>query len=55
MDRSGSIGNAWGIENIPTWVLIDDEGVIQGRWSGGGEVAKVDEAVEHAVKIAETR
>lgn len=36
-DRSSAIGEAYGIHTLPTKILIDLNGVIVGRYGGGGE------------------
>jgi thiol-disulfide isomerase/thioredoxin len=36
-DRSSAIGEAYGIHTLPTKILIDKDGVIIGRYGGGGE------------------
>jgi thiol-disulfide isomerase/thioredoxin len=45
----------WGIDAFPTYIVVDDEGIIRGRWRGGQDIAKVQEAVAHAVSVAEGR
>lgn len=36
-DKSEDVGNWYGIHTLPTKILIDKEGVIIGRYGGGGE------------------
>jgi len=47
-DRSASISDRYGISTLPTKILIDPNGVIVGRYGGGGEN---DEAMDK--KLAE--
>ncbi|WP_207531792.1 TlpA disulfide reductase family protein [Desertivirga arenae] len=47
-DRSNDISEAYGIHSLPTKILIDKDGIIVGRYGGGGEN---DEAMEK--KLAE--
>jgi peroxiredoxin len=55
VDPSASIANTWGVYGFPTWILIDHQGLIQGRWVGGQDIAEVEAAVEKAVQIAEKK
>jgi len=47
-DRSGDRSDAYGIHTLPTKILIDKNGMIVGRYGGGGED---DEAMDK--KLAE--
>ncbi len=52
-----SLIQAWKIDGFPAYILIDDEGVIQGRWIGASEkdIAAMEAAVAHAIQVAEGR
>jgi thiol-disulfide isomerase/thioredoxin len=46
-DRSASISDRYGIHTLPTKILIDPQGVIVGRYGGGGEN---DEAMDKKLR-----
>jgi peroxiredoxin len=52
-DGIGRLGREWGVEVVPSAVLVDHRGVIRKRWLGGLNPGEVWEAVEKAVKAAE--
>jgi thiol-disulfide isomerase/thioredoxin len=56
-DRDRKVQQAFDIRAYPTYVLIDDEGVIQFRASGGGlrEPAGLEDAIRKQLKAAATR
>ena len=46
-DRSEDISELYGIHSLPTKILIDKEGMIIGRYGGGGEShEKMDEKLK---------
>jgi peroxiredoxin len=51
-DATGSILKMWKIEALPTFVLIDHQGIIVGRWVGGGQMEDIEGAVDRAVRNA---
>ena len=52
LDADGNISQQWGIEGLPTFVLVDHQGNILGRWVSGGEIDEIDRAIAAAVKKA---
>jgi len=55
MDTNGTISSQWGVNSIPTFILIDANGVIVKRWVGAGEMSQIRSAIEEAVQAAEKR
>jgi hypothetical protein len=51
---SGPISSAWGVRGWPTLVLIDAKGVIRNKWLGAPRGNALDDAIEKAVKDAES-
>lgn len=54
-DASGNIADQWGINGLPTFILIDSFGVIRNRWVGGGQFHEIRNAIEQAVREAERK
>lgn len=54
-DGGGTICKDWGVNAFPTFVLIDHNGIVIGRWEGGGEriMSEIQQAVEQAVREAD--
>jgi len=49
-DVRGSISKKWNVESFPTFVLIDHQGTVIGRWVGGGNSSKIEEAIAQALE-----
>ena len=41
-DEGRAIASEWGVESIPSFVLIDKKGVIRGRWEGAQATAEIE-------------
>lgn len=54
-DSTGNIADQWKVSNLPTFVLVDHNGVIVDRWEGGGQIEKIRQAVDKAVRAAEKK
>jgi thiol-disulfide isomerase/thioredoxin len=55
IDGDERIFAQWRVKSVPTFVLIDHNGYVRGRWSGGGQSNRIDAAVEKALKDAEKK
>jgi len=55
IDRTGDISKGWGIDSLPSFVLIDEEGVIRGRWRGGQEFGEAAAMTGKLVRTLEQR
>lgn len=53
VDSTNRIFRQWDIDAVPTFLLLDHEGVIRGKWSGGSRMNEVWEKVEELVKAVE--
>ena len=51
----GSPFLAWNVQSWPTIYLLDERGVIRGKWKGDPGVKELDAAVEKLVKAAEAK
>jgi cytochrome c biogenesis protein CcmG/thiol:disulfide interchange protein DsbE len=54
-DGNGKITSNWKVSSIPTFVLLDHNGDIRGRWVGGGQSNEIEKAVATLVAAAEQR
>ena len=56
-DRDRKVQVAFDVRAYPTYVLIDDEGIVQFRTTGGGlrEPAGLEDAIRKQVKAAASR
>lgn len=54
-DVNLTVSSQWGVSGIPTFILIDANGVIIKRWTGSGQMSQIRSAVEEAVQAAEKR
>ena len=55
-ERQGKpdITDEWGLQGWPTLILIDHKGVVRQKWVGAPPASVLDQAIEEAVKAAET-
>ena len=49
----GAISGDWGIQGLPSFVLIDADGAIRGKWVGAQDWDEVEKAVDKFVRAAE--
>ena len=54
-DVKGNVADQWGIEYLPTFVLIDAEGTIRHRWVGAAKWELIRQAVLDLVQEAEAK
>jgi thiol-disulfide isomerase/thioredoxin len=54
-DSSGDITRAWAVEVLPSFVLVDDQGIVRGRWLGTAETADADSLIPQLIRKAEQR
>jgi peroxiredoxin len=54
-DPSGRIGKQWNIDAVPSFILLDHEGVIRDRLIGGGDVDSLWKEVEVLVQQVEKK
>ena len=54
-DENASINQKWRIEAIPTFVLINPQGEIVGRWVGAQDLPQIDKAIERELELVEKR
>jgi thiol-disulfide isomerase/thioredoxin len=54
-DASGDIAHGWGVDVLPTFVLIDDQGIVRGRWLGVAEMGEINALVAQLIRTAEQR
>jgi peroxiredoxin len=52
-DESGNISDQWKVSSLPTFVLVDHNGLIAGRWEGAGNGGEIEQAIKKAVEAAE--
>jgi thiol-disulfide isomerase/thioredoxin len=55
VDEDANINQMWRIQAVPTFVLINPQGEIVGRWEGSQDLPKIDKAIEREVALAEKR
>ena len=55
LDARGNISEQWKVDSLPTYVLLNHDGVILERWVGGGYDAEISQAIEKAIKEAENK
>jgi len=54
-DDSGDITHAWKVDALPSFVLIDDQGIVRGRWIGPANTAEMDALISQLIRTAEQR
>ncbi|HKB02497.1 MAG TPA: TlpA disulfide reductase family protein [Gemmataceae bacterium] len=54
IDGTRVIGKQWSVDSIPAAILVDHNGIIRERWRNGLNPTDVWDAVERAVKKAES-
>jgi thiol-disulfide isomerase/thioredoxin len=54
-DASGDIIHAWRVETMPSFVLIDDQGIIRGRTQASSDMGDLDALIPQLVRKAEQR
>ena len=54
-DDNQRISKEWGINALPSYILIDHQGVIRGRWTGASQMERIWEMVDILVRDAEKK
>jgi thiol-disulfide isomerase/thioredoxin len=54
-DEDSVIFQEWKGQGIPLFVLVDDQGIIRGRWEGAGDLKQIQVTVAELVRKAEAR
>ena len=54
-DADERIVMKWNIEAFPTFILIDHEGRIAGRWEGAQDLPEIEKAIERELQAAEKK
>lgn len=55
LDDKNTIAQQWQVEAVPTFVLIDADGFIIGRWEGAQDMPAIEKAIEAELKTLEKR
>lgn len=51
-DQSDSAGTAYGLSAFPFWVVLDADGVVRARFSGGLDDSRLGSVIEFASSLA---
>ena len=54
-DDSRDFAKAWGIEVLPSFIVIDEKGIVRDRWRGGSSMHEIEKLVEKLVRTLEQR
>lgn len=55
LDEDNRIGGPYKVEVLPTFVLIDAQGKIAGRWEGAQDLPEIEKAIERELTAAEKK
>lgn len=54
-DEGEQINQKWNVEVLPTFVLINAQGEIVGRWEGAQDLPEIDKSIEHELELVEKK